>query len=99
MIVDYKKGDGIMIKMIDEKNITYDEALDKYPDCKILMINVVDDCRGTITGDLVAVSGDLGDFKSLCDMKKGYIKEQKDPLLIGDYSDGGAIGVQYEIKR
>lgn len=88
-----------MITRVDEKNVTYDEAIEKYPDCKILMINVIDGCMGTITGDLVAVSDKLEDFKSLCNIKKGYIKEQKDPLLIGDYAMGGAIGVQYEIKR
>lgn len=87
-----------MIKMIDERNITYGEALAKYPDCKILMINVIDDCRGTITGDLVAVSDSLADFKEFCLLQHKYAANNIDTLQFGDYADGGAIGVQYEFK-
>ena len=88
-----------MIKMVDEKNITCTNAEKKYPDCKILMINVVDDCRGTITGDLVAISNNLKDFKELCLLQHKLAAEGKDTLQFGDYADGGAVGVQYEIKR
>ena len=88
-----------MIEMVNEKGITRKEAKVKYPNCKMIMIHTVDDCKGTITGDLVVVSTAPDDFDELCEYFHKYARDDADAYLFGDYAEGGAIGVQYEIKR
>ena len=95
-----QEGKIIMLKILDEKVLKTDsEIAELYKDCKYVYIidsydKVVDD-----EGYLYCVSTSDDSFVALIDERDRLEDEGKICVLGGSYNNGGAVGVQYEIKK
>lgn len=88
-----------MLQILNEKVLKTDiEIRRKYKDCKYIYIidnysKVVDD-----EGYLYCVSTSEDSYLELIDERDRLQDEGKICVLAGSYNNGGAVGVQYEIK-
>ena len=88
-----------MLKIVDEKILrTDDEIEDIYKDCKY--ISIIDDYEKAAenSGYLYCVSTSEDSFDELINERDRLEEEGKICVLGGSYNNGGAIGVQYELK-
>lgn len=89
-----------MLKILDEKVIRTDDDIEReYKDCKYLYIidnydKLIDD-----EGYLYCVSTSNDSFEELHELQEKLLKEGKCCVVSGSYNNGGAVGVQYEVKR
>lgn len=89
-----------MLKILDEKVLKSDEEIRKlYKDCKYIYIidsyeKAVDD-----EGYLYCVSTSDDSYMDLIDERERLQDAGKICVLRGSYNNGGAVGVQYEIKN
>lgn len=86
-----------MLKIIDSKDIvTFDEARSAYCGYRVLVINVDYD---EMLGNIYAISTDTTTTKELLRMREGFREKGINTAMLGAYSEGGDIGVQFDIER
>lgn len=89
-----------MLKILDEQvRRDAEEIRDKYPKCKFLLINIDITNLQNLDGNLYCISDSKASFSEICMMSKKFSKDGVYNIIMGDYEDGGALGVQYEYKE
>ena len=84
----------IILKILDEKTKRTPKDIEsQYPNCKYVLTHVTD--LENVSGYLYCVSSDRGSLLDACKIAE----DREGSIVMGSYNDGGAIGVQYEIKR
>ncbi len=87
-----------MYTVLDEKVIKTPEIIElEYPNCKYLLVNY-DDIQNP-KGNLYSVSFSLESFRQICEAADEFSSRGIPCILAGSYNNGGAFGVQYEIKE
>ena len=84
--------------MEDKKRYTTEEVRNKYPGCKVLMINLDISDMNNITGEIAYVSENKDTFDNIFEEQKKYESETCLTMVVGSYKDGGALGVLYRVK-
>lgn len=88
-----------MLKILDEKVLKTDAEIEKlYKDCKYLCIIDSYDNLADNNGYLYCVSTSEASFDELYETRDRLLEEGKCCVVGGSYNNGGAIGVQYEVK-
>ncbi|MDE6947272.1 MAG: hypothetical protein K2P14_08835 [Anaeroplasmataceae bacterium] len=89
-----------MLKILDEKVLKTDDEIEElYKDCKYLCIIDSYDRVADNNGYLYCVSTDKDSFEELVKESDRLAKVGKCCVIGGSYNDGGAVGVQYEVKE
>ena len=88
-----------MLKILDEKILrTDDEIEEMYKDCKYLCVIDSYDKMADNNGYLFCISTSEESYKALYEMRDRLLEEGKCCVVGGSYNNGGAVGVQYEVK-
>ena len=88
-----------MLKILDEKVLrTDDDIEEQYKDCKYITIIDSYDKIGDNDGYLYCVSTSEKSFRELIAVSDRLAKAGKCFVIGGSYNNGGAVGVQYEVK-
>ena len=86
-----------MFTVLDETRKRSPEDIEmEYPDCKYLLINFGD--IQNPMGNLYCVSTSDDSFTEICEAADSFTDRGIPCMLSGSYNNGGAFGVQYEIK-
>lgn len=89
-----------MLKILDEKVLKTDEEIEEqYKDCKYISIIDSFDKVADNNGYLYCISTSEDSFRELIDESDRLAKVGKCCVVGGSYNNGGAVGVQYEIKQ
>lgn len=89
-----------MIKILDEQvRRDAEEIREEYPKCKFLLINIDITHLQDLDGNLYCISDSKSSFNEICSLSKKFSKDGICNIIMGDYEDGGALGVQYEYKE
>lgn len=89
-----------MLKILNEKVLkTDDEIEDQYRDCKYISIIDSYDKIAENNGYLYCISTSEDSFRQLIDESDKLQKQGKCCVIGGSYNNGGAVGVQYELKE
>ncbi len=87
-----------MLKILDEKIRKTPENIEKeYPNCKYIITNFTD--IQNMDGYLYCISADNDSFYDICVVQENLEKKGIPSYLLGSYNNGGAFGVQYEVKQ
>lgn len=90
---------NIMLKILDEKVLKTDEEIRRlYKNCKYVYIIDSYDKVGDDEGYLYCVSMSDDSYDELINERDRLEDNGKICVLGGNYNNGGAVGVQYEIK-
>lgn len=88
-----------MLKILDEKVLKTDEEIRRlYKNCKYVYIIDSYDKVGDDEGYLYCVSMSDDSYDELINERDRLEDNGKICVLGGNYNNGGAVGVQYEIK-
>lgn len=88
-----------MLRILDEqKKREAEEIRGEYPNCKFLIINIDMTNLEELEGNLYCVSDSKISFHEICELSKKFTMQGVKNIVMGDYRDGGALGVQYEAK-
>ena len=86
-----------MLQMINDDRIwTPEEIEKKYKDCKYILYDFKN--LQDIKGKLYCVSESNESFRDICRINYNMAKKGINSILLGSYNNGGAVGVQYEVK-
>ena len=89
-----------MLKILDEKILRTDDEIEElYKDCKYLCIIDSYDKVEDNNGYLYCVSTSNDSFEELVNESDRLAKVGKCCVIGGSYNNGGAVGVQYEVKE
>ena len=87
-----------MLSMINGREIeTPKEIESRYPKCKYILTDFTD--LNDIRGHLYAVSDDAGTFNELCGLSDELADNGVNCCILGEYAEGGMIGVLREAGR
>lgn len=87
-----------MLSMINGREIeTPKEIESRYPKCKYILTDFTD--LNDIRGHLYAVSDDTGTFNELCGLSDELADNGVNCCILGEYAEGGMIGVLSESGR
>ena len=88
-----------MLKILNEKVLKTDEEIEEqYKDCKYISIIDSFDKVADNNGYLYCISTSEDSFGELIDESDRLTKVGKCCVIGGSYNNGGAVGVQYEVK-
>lgn len=71
----------------------------EYPKCKFLLINIDISKLQDLDGNLYCISDSKSSFKEICSLSREFSTNGVRNIIMGDYEDGGALGVQYEYRQ
>ena len=87
-----------MFTILNEEQKKHPEQVEQeFPNSKYILINF-DDIQNPI-GNLYCVSTSDDSYKELCEVADSFTERGVPCMLSGSYNNGGAFGVQYEIKE
>ena len=87
-----------MLKMISKGGlITPHEVEAEYGNCKYIITDFSD--LQNIEEYLYCVSDSEDSFKEIYKVNYDLTKAGRESILLGSYGNGGAVGVQYEVKQ
>ena len=87
-----------MLKILNEDTLrTPGDIESEYSNSKYILLNYGD--IQNPKGFLYCVSGSADSFDDISREIYNLTKEGKQCILLGSYDNGGAVGVQYEIKE
>ncbi len=89
-----------MLKILDEKVLRTDNDIERqYKDCKYISIIDSWDKIADNNGYLYCISTSEDSFDELIDESDRLSKIGKCCVIGGSYNNGGAVGIQYEVKQ
>ncbi|MBR1738110.1 MAG: hypothetical protein IJ736_14040 [Firmicutes bacterium] len=90
-----------MLRILDCEEVVHLNSIrDNYPDSKILFLITDMSDMSDIKGKVYAVSESRESFDEICELSTRLLKEKSTQnVLIGNYKNGGGIGVQFEVKE
>ena len=87
-----------MLKILNEKVKKTPEDIEReYSNCKYILINYGD--LQDPAGYLYCISESADTFDDISREIYNLTKKATQCMLLGSYENGGAVGVQYEIKK
>lgn len=88
-----------MLKILDEKVLRTDDDIEReYKDCKYLCTIDSYDKIADNNGYLYCISTSEKSYRELYEMRDRLLEKGKCCVVGGSYNNGGAVGVQYEVK-
>ena len=88
-----------MLRMIDNsKELSLGAARAQFPKSKLIFVITDMSNISDIKGIVFMVSDDDASFDELCREDAKLRKQGKQTIIAGSYENGGAIGVQYEVR-
>ena len=88
-----------MLRRVDDKTVlSLGTARAQYPKSKIIFIITDMSDMSDIKGNVFMVSDDDESFEDLCTEDRKLRSRGIQTVIAGSYENGGAIGVQYEIR-
>ena len=88
-----------MLRKINKPNIiTLNEARKQYPQSKLIFIVEDMSDMSNIKGIVFMVSDSDESYDELCEEEEKLLRDGKQTMIVGSYENGGAVGVQYEIR-
>lgn len=73
------------------------EIEQRYPRCKYIFVDFTD--LNNLRGRLYAVSDSASSYDELCALSNRLSDEGTNSCIMGEYAEGGMIGVQRELGR
>ena len=90
------RRDVTMLEIINSNVVeNLDDIYNRYPKCMILVQDMYDNCRGTTTAKIYAVSRSDSSYLELCDLNRRMHSEGCNTSILGDYEEGFILNVQY----
>ena len=91
---------SLMLKKVDNSEVlSLNAARNQYPKSKVLFLISDMSDMSDIQGTIFMVSEDNSSFSELCDENDRLKEQGKQTIIIGNYENGGGIGVQYEMQQ
>ena len=88
-----------MLKKINDQTVlSLGTARAQYPKSKIIFIITDMSDMSDIRGNVFMVSDDDDSFDDLCNEDQKLRSQGLQTIIAGSYENGGAIGVQYEVR-
>lgn len=89
-----------MLKILDEKILRTDDEIEElYKDCKYISVIESFDNVADNSGYLYCISTSEDSFNELVNESDRLAGAGKCCVIGGSYNNGGAVGVQYEVKE
>ncbi len=87
-----------MLTVLNEDTQRTPEVIEaEYPNSKYILLNYGD--IQNPMGNLYCISTSAESFREICEIADGFSERGIPCMLSGSYYNGGAFGVQYDIKE
>lgn len=93
-----EKEENYMLKILKENELVRPSDIEKkYPNCKYIFTDFID--INNLKGHLYAISDSPDSYRELCDLSGKLSDQGVNSCIMGEYSEGGLIGVLREYEE